>query len=97
MRTTAALALAIGAASVSAFPLAKRAATPTDTQILQYACESTSHNVLELLFAWVDLTLTLIVTLEHLENSFYSDALQKFDAAAFKSAGFPDYVRGRSV
>ena len=32
---------------------------------------------------------------ENLENAFYTEALGKFDEAAFKSAGFPPYVRGR--
>ncbi|KZT04916.1 uncharacterized protein LAESUDRAFT_737718 [Laetiporus sulphureus 93-53] len=35
------------------------------------------------------------LTLEYLESSFYSGALQKFDAQDFADAGFPPWVRGR--
>ncbi|WVF70829.1 hypothetical protein IAT40_005623 [Kwoniella sp. CBS 6097] len=35
------------------------------------------------------------LTLEHLENAFYHQFLGQFDQAAFKNAGFPDWVRNR--
>ncbi|WRT64042.1 uncharacterized protein IL334_000970 [Kwoniella shivajii] len=35
------------------------------------------------------------LTLEHLENAFYHQYLGQFDQAAFKAAGYPDWVRNR--
>lgn len=35
------------------------------------------------------------LTLEHLEDTFYRDALSQFDQAAFEAAGYPDWVRNR--
>ncbi|KAG8905573.1 hypothetical protein FRB99_008631 [Tulasnella sp. 403] len=35
------------------------------------------------------------LTLEHLENAFYTEALQKFDEKAFENAGFQPIVRKR--
>ncbi|KAF8149443.1 ferritin-like domain-containing protein [Crassisporium funariophilum] len=39
--------------------------------------------------------LNYALTLEHLENAFYHDALAKFDAKAFTDAGLPPFARGR--
>ncbi|KAH8101773.1 ferritin-like domain-containing protein [Cristinia sonorae] len=39
--------------------------------------------------------LQFALTLELLEDAFYSEGLQRFDAAAFRDAGYPDWVRGR--
>lgn len=88
--STPTLMALVAAVGTYASPVAKRqAAAIDDVTILNYACEYRRP-----LLATIVLTYRS-VTLEHLENSFYSGALAKFDAAAFRAAGFPDWVRAR--
>ncbi len=39
--------------------------------------------------------LNFALTLEHLEVAFYTQGLNKFNATDFKTAGLPDFARGR--
>ena len=36
-----------------------------------------------------------ILSLEHIENAYYQQALEKFDDQAFQNAGFAPWVRAR--
>ena len=81
----------------NASPITKRvgALTVDDTQILQYARESRKSPPRRILVE--NLPFHVVVTAENLEFTFYSEALAKMDAAAFEAAGYPPWVRNRSV
>ncbi|PPQ82457.1 hypothetical protein CVT25_007254 [Psilocybe cyanescens] len=55
-----------------------------------------SYQIVSIRFTFADATvLNFALTLEHLENAFYTGALAKFDQKAFLDAGLPTWARGR--
>jgi hypothetical protein len=57
----------------------------SDVTVLQYAA------TLGRLFLACAVLCFLTLRAEHLENAFYTEGLNKYNAAAFSAAGFPDW------
>jgi Ferritin-like domain len=84
--TTLAVA-ALGVTAAPAAPAIDGSSSFTRRRPL-YATDNVSTDVTVLNFA---------LTLEHLENAFYSGALAKYDEKAFTDAGLPSFARARFV
>jgi hypothetical protein len=76
---------------VSAFP-ARRAA-PSGNISTWYPRPAPSLN--QIFPSPVVDVLTFALTMEHIENTFYSDRLAKYSKEDFVKAGYPAYTRGR--
>lgn len=73
--------------------LSKRIDPPLDckSRILSYKHAAQCFTATEALI------LNYALALEHLENAFYAEALQRFNQSAFTSAGYNAFARGRFV
>lgn len=85
------IALAVGLSASSPLQaLEKREAV--DGSCIKYISFLRS---LTFLFRLDTTVLNFALTLEHIENAFYHQALAKFDQQAFLDAGLPEFARGR--
>jgi Ferritin-like domain len=69
----------------------------TFATLLAFATLSTSFPVIRRATPTENQILNFALTLEHLENNFYSTFLSKFNADDFKAAGFEPFVHGRML
>lgn len=70
--------------------LRKRAADPVLSMSSSSTCKHPAYVVLD-----ETQILNFALTLEHLENAFYTLGLSEFDQDAFVKAGLPAFTRGR--
>ena len=90
LRVRALVLLAAAVSTLAAPQLLQRDEQVTGEQsVVATAATSTHPNSLD------TEVLQYALTLEHLENTFYSEGLDKLDEQAFADAGYPPWVRAR--
>jgi hypothetical protein len=95
--TTAFAALCVMAIQVTAIPAKRDGDGPTGSTSRGCHIYSPVADLFLSFFFWYSdvEVLNFALTLEHLENAFYTEGLKKYNQQAFINAGLPKWVRGR--